>query len=60
MECKQLLVTGSSSEVKGGHVSFYVDESVSECVCSAPALDHRQVIKNMRSPLRSPCVCDPQ
>lgn len=40
MECRQLLVTGSSSEVKGGHVSFYVDECVSERVCSAAALGH--------------------
>lgn len=59
VECRQLLVTGSSREVKGGHVSFYVDKSVSECVCSAPALDHWQVIKNMRSPLKTHhCVCD--
>lgn len=40
MECMQLLVTGTSSEVKGGHVRFYVDKSVSERVCSAPVLDH--------------------
>lgn len=40
VECEQLLITGSSSEVKGGHVRFYVDKSTSVCVCSAPALDH--------------------
>lgn len=33
VQCEQLLVTGSSTEVKAHSVSFYVDKFVSVCVC---------------------------